>query len=132
MDVRYSISSYVFSFQDGEPRFLTLLRAPGFAHAGTWQAVHGMVDPGESAFRAAHRETLEETGLVPERFFRVELIEQFYGVDDDAFHIVPVFAAFVAGTPRPRLSHEHIERAVASWPETSVELLDVTACLRGS
>jgi len=157
METRYSISSYVFSFEGAHSRFLTLLRAPGLAHADTWQAVHGLIEPSEPAYRAAYRETLEETGLRPERFFRVELIEQFYGPNDDAFHIVPVFAAYVAGMPRPVLSEEHtafewrspekaqsrfvwpsqqraveiIERSLARWPETGNELFDISACVEG-
>jgi dATP pyrophosphohydrolase len=157
MDTRYCVSSHVFSFDGGELRVLTLLRAHGHADSGIWQGVRGGIEPGEKAYRAAYRETIEESGLTPERFFQTELIEQSYDLRRDVVRVAPVFAAFVAGVPDARLSHEHtesawrspddaraafaweaqrravdiIERAVAAWPDTSAELLDITACLAG-
>jgi dATP pyrophosphohydrolase len=107
-----SISTYVFSFGlDAQPRFLLLLRAAGLLHAGTWQAVHGMIDDGERAYAAALRETLEETGLRPERFFKTDYVETFYSEHTDAVHLVPAFAAFVSNTPPPALSEEHTDFA---------------------
>ncbi|MBI5288112.1 MAG: NUDIX domain-containing protein [Chloroflexi bacterium] len=102
-----SISTYVFTMLHGQPRFLVLLRAPGLIHANTWQAVHGMIDEGEKAYDAAWRETVEETGLGPERFFKTDYIEVFYSEFTDAVHLVPAFAAFVTGAPGVTLSEEH-------------------------
>jgi dATP pyrophosphohydrolase len=93
--------------QRDRPLFLALLRAPGLPHAGTWQAVHGMIDPGESASDAAWREAVEETGLTPDRFFRVDYVETFYSEATDAVHLVPAFAAFVDDVPDAVVSHEH-------------------------
>jgi dATP pyrophosphohydrolase len=158
MDTRYSIASYVFSFQGVDLRFLTLLRAPGHADSGTWQGVRGSIDAGEAAFQAAYRETVEESGLTPRRFFQVELIEHSYDLKRDALRVAPVFAAFVPGVPDARLSHEHaefawrspdearaafasasqrqavdiIERGVAGWPNTGAELFDITTCIAGA
>jgi len=102
-----SISTYAFSVRDGRPLFLLLRRAPGLLHAGDWQAVHGMIDPGETAWEAARREMAEECGLVPERFFRLDAVETFYSEHTDAVHLVPAFAGYVAGSPDAVLSEEH-------------------------
>ena len=91
----------------GRPHALLLFRAPGLIHAGTWQAVHGMVDDAEKAYDAAWRETVEETGLTPERFCKLEYVETFYSEFTDAVHLVPAFAAFVTGAPGVILSEEH-------------------------
>lgn len=148
-----SISTYVFTMLHGHPSFLLLYRAPHLMHADTWQAVHGRIDEGERAFDAAWRETLEETGLTPERFFKTDFVETFYSEYTDAVHLVPAFAAFVTGAPGARLSEEHnayewcsledalsrfvwpsqreavqlIAEAVAPWPEVAPGLVtDIT------
>ncbi len=102
-----SISTYVFSELHGQPVFLMLLRAPGLLHAGEWQAVHGMIEPGETAYGAARREMVEETGLTPERFFRTDFVETFYSEVTDAVHLVPAFAGFVTGARGAIISAEH-------------------------
>ena len=120
-----SISTYVFTVRDGEPAFLVLLRSEGLLHGGTWQAVHGLIEPGERAYEAAWRETVEEAGLTPERFFKTDYVETFYSDVTDGVHLVPAFAAFVAGQPTVVLSEEHsdyawcsVEDAIARfvWP----------------
>ncbi len=157
-NLRTSVSVYVFSFVHGQARFLTLLRAPHLRLAGTWQAVHGRVHDGEKAYDAALREMQEETGLRPDRFFRLDFVELFYNEETDAVHVIPAFAAHVPNLPRPELSDEHtdfewcdldetlsrfvwpsqrkavqlIADGVAPWPETSVELHDITGYLGGS
>src|SRR5439155_17394457 len=83
-----SISTYVFTMLHGRPAFLLLFRAPHLPHANTWQAVHGMIDPGEKAYEAAYRETVEETGLIPDRFFKTDYVETFYSDLTDAVHMV--------------------------------------------
>jgi dATP pyrophosphohydrolase len=147
-----SISTYVFSMLHGRPVFLLLYRAPDLLHADTWQAVHGMIEPEEKAYDAAWRESVEETGLAPERFFRTDFIETFYSEFTDAVHLVPAFAAFVTGAPGATVSGEHtaydwcdladavsrfifpsqqqavrtIADAVASWPETGTGMHEIT------
>ncbi|MEX2225141.1 MAG: NUDIX domain-containing protein [Dehalococcoidia bacterium] len=148
-----SISTYVFTIVDREARFLALLRAPGLLHEGTWQAVHGMIDEGEKAYAAALRETVEETGLAPARFFKTDYVETFYSEWTDAVHLVPAFAAFVEGAAPVVLSAEHtafewytsdeiVERfvwpsqkaavrviaaAVATWPGVHGGMTEMTA-----
>ena len=91
----------------GRPAFLLLFRAPHLLHANTWQAVHGMIDPGETAYAAAQREMIEETGLEANRFFKTDYVETFYSEHTDAVHLVPAFTAHVTGAPAAILSEEH-------------------------
>ena len=147
-----SISTYVFTMLHGRPAFLALYRAQRLLHADTWQAVHGMIEPGEKAYDAAYREMTEETGLVPERFFKTDYVETFYSEYTDAVHLVPAFAAFVTGAPGVTVSEEHtaydwcalddvldrfiwpsqreavriIAKAVEPWPEIGHGLTEIT------
>lgn len=151
-----SISTYVFSIVRSRPSFLLLRRAPHLAHADTWQAVHGMIEPGEKATAAARREMTEETGLVAARFFKTDFVETFYSETTDAVHLVPVFAAFVEGAPAPTLSEEHtawewctldeaarrfvwpsqqqairiIAAAVSRWPDLGVGVTEIETDLQ--
>ena len=102
-----SISTYVFTILYDRAAFLTLFRAPGLTQAETWQAVHGMIEEQESAVAAARREMIEETGLQPERFFKLDYVETFYSDITDAVHAVPTFAAFVPSAPAAIISAEH-------------------------
>jgi dATP pyrophosphohydrolase len=135
-----SISTYVFTFLDGRPAFLTLLRAAGLLHAGTWQAVHGMVEPGEPAWAAAAREMAEETGLRPERFFKTDFVETYYSEHTDAVHLTPAFAAYVPGAPAATVSAEHtdwawcpLDDAVARfvWPTQQQAVRIIAAAVAG-
>jgi 8-oxo-dGTP pyrophosphatase MutT (NUDIX family) len=151
-----SISTYVFTMLHGRPAFLVLFRAPHLLNANTWQAVHGMVDAGEKAYDAAWRETLEETGLEPDRFFKLDYVETFYNEISDAVHLVPAFAAHVTGAPGARLSEEHtaydwcdleetlerfvwpsqreavriIAESVQPWPDVGAGMRDITGMFR--
>ena len=149
-----SISTYVFSELHGRPVFLLLLRAPGLLHAGEWQAVHGMIDEGERAYEAARREMGEESGLTPERFFRLDFVESFYSETTDAVHLVPAFAGFVTGAPGVTVSEEYTDYAwcdledavsrfvfasqqqavrliaAAAWPQPGPQLHEITDLVR--
>jgi dATP pyrophosphohydrolase len=111
-----------------------------------------MIDDGEKGYDAAWRETIEETGLTPERFFRTDYIETFYSESTDGVHLVPAFAAFVTGAPGVELSEEHtaydwcglddalsrfvwpsqraairlIAEATAGWPQVGITMSDIT------
>lgn len=103
-------STYLFRKADGETQFLTLLRSRHLELGGTWQAVHGKIEPGEKASEAALREVREETGLEPVRLFVVNHVEVLYDPRADQIALVPIFAAEVLGDPKVTLSGEH-ERA---------------------
>lgn len=86
---------------------LLLRRAPGGRNPGSWETVHGTIEPGETPVQASLRELREETGLVPLRFYNLSRIEGFYLHAVDELAIIPAFAAMVAADAEPRLSDEH-------------------------
>jgi dATP pyrophosphohydrolase len=112
-----------------------------------------MIEPGETAHDAARREAIEETGLKPQRFFRIDNIEQFYSEHTDAVHLVPAFASYVEDVSGVTISEEHTEyawcalddvlnrliwrsqreavrilaEAMASWPDVGPGMTELTA-----
>jgi 8-oxo-dGTP pyrophosphatase MutT (NUDIX family) len=74
---------------------------------GVWQPVTGKLDPGERVLTAAAREVLEETGLRPERWWRLEAITLTFDPGRDRVVALPLFAAEVGARSRVSLSDEH-------------------------
>lgn len=86
---------------------LLLRRAAGGRCPGSWEMVHGHVEPGERAADAALRELKEETGLDPLRLYNLSRVESFYLHRHDTVTLVGMFAAFVDAAAGARLSPEH-------------------------
>jgi 8-oxo-dGTP pyrophosphatase MutT (NUDIX family) len=86
---------------------LVLRRAPGGRNPGSWETVHGTIEPGETPVQASLRELHEETGLAPERYYNLSRIEGFYQHATDELAIIPAFAAFVSAAAVAQLSTEH-------------------------
>jgi dATP pyrophosphohydrolase len=86
---------------------LTLRRAAGGRCPGSWETVHGHIEPGERPSEAAERELREETGLVPLRLYNLSRVELFYQHRQDEVALVPVFVAFVGPEGEVALSGEH-------------------------
>ena len=121
---------------DGRWEALVLRRASGRS-PGSWEAVHGHVDPGERPEETAWREVIEETGLIPERLYNLSRVESFYLHRQGVVALVPAFAA-VVGDGAVRLSHEHgawewlpLDAASArfSWPRCRRGLADLEVLL---
>lgn len=74
---------------------------------GTWQVVHGGIDPGETAVQAAWREVQEETGVVPIGFWELDYVEVHYNPPQDALRLVPCFAARLPEAASIQLGPEH-------------------------
>jgi dATP pyrophosphohydrolase len=117
---------------------LVLRRAAGGRCPGSWEAVHGHIEAGETPPEAAVRELLEETGLAAERLYNLSRVETFYQHRLDEVALVPVFAAFVAADAVVRLGSEHdrfewlgaVEaRGRFAWPREARALDDVIALL---
>ena len=115
---------------------LVLRRGPGGRCPGSWEVVHGHIEPGETPLAAALREMAEESGLTPVRMYNLSRVEAFYQHGIDEVALVPVFAAFVDG--EPVLSAEHdayewlaLEDAAArvAWAREARALEDVERML---
>jgi dATP pyrophosphohydrolase len=105
--------------------FLLLRRAGDEPTAGLWLPVMGRIEPGETAARAAIRETREETGLTPAQLYQIDPVHTFFLAATDTIQMTPVFAAPVPTDAAVVLSQEHdafrwlsAERASAevAWP----------------
>jgi dATP pyrophosphohydrolase len=74
---------------------------------GKWCPVTGTIDTGERAWETALRELQEETGLVPDRFYSSDAVEQFYDARRECLCILPVFVAILDRDQPVGLNHEH-------------------------
>jgi dihydroneopterin triphosphate diphosphatase len=101
------VDVHVLRVASGGLEALALRRAPGDRSPGSWEAVHGTIEPGETPVDAALRELTEETGLVPDRLYNLSRVEMFYLHRNDTVVLGPVFAALVSSAQSPRLSAEH-------------------------
>jgi dATP pyrophosphohydrolase len=108
------IEVHLFRRRRGRAEFLLLRRSPDRTLGGVWQPITGGIEKGETAWRAAAREVLEETGLRPIRWWALEYLASYYDPARDAVRMVPVFAAEVAWTDTVMLSHEHDRYAFAA------------------
>ena len=117
---------------------LCLRRGPHGRSPGSWEAVHGHIDPGETAAAAARREVLEEAGAESERLYNLSRVESFYRHASDEVVLIPVFAAFLRADAEVRISPEHDRfewlppdqaRARMSWPRVRREIDDVMGLL---
>ena len=117
---------------------LVLRRAPGGRCPGSWEAVHGHIEAGETPADAARRELAEETGLTADRLYNLSRVEIFYQHRLDEVALVPVFAAFVAAGAAVRTGGEHDgfewlapaeARRRFAWPREARALDDVVALL---
>jgi 8-oxo-dGTP pyrophosphatase MutT (NUDIX family) len=119
---------------------LVLRRGPHGRNPGSWETVHGTIEPEETPVQASLRELREETGLSPERYYNLSRIEGFYQHATDELAIIPAFAACVAGDATPRLSAEHDAYAWLApadaaqrfaWPRERRALEDALSILGG-
>jgi len=101
------VDVYVLRDAPADPAVLVLRRARAGRSPGTWEAVHGTIESGETAVQAALRELREETGLAPARLYNASRVEAFYRHAQDEVALIPVFVALVAADAAVRVSAEH-------------------------
>lgn len=112
------VEVHLFRRRLGRVEFLAFRRRPNQGLGGVWQPVTGTRRRGESAFAAARRETREETGLEPVRWWRLEQPTVFYDPRSDTITLLPVFAAQLDARARITLSREH-DRVAALGARTA-------------
>jgi 8-oxo-dGTP pyrophosphatase MutT (NUDIX family) len=119
-------------------RVLTLQRATSTRCPGSWETVHGHIEPGESPDQAAVREVGEETGLVIDRLYNVT-VQPFYLHKIDTVELAIVFAAFVQEPGVVTLGSEHqahewlavdLARKRFLWPRSRAALDDIVSLLK--
>lgn len=127
------VDTYVMRVGAAGLEVLTLRRGSKGRNKGSWEIVHGTIEPGELPTRASRREMREETGLVPVRFYNLSRVESFYVHQRDEVGFIPIFVAFVEEYD-VTLSDEHdafewLSVAAAmnrvSWPRERRGLEDV-------
>ena len=137
-EIRVSVVDvYVVRVVGRSWRVLTLQRADDTRCPGSWEAVHGRIESGETPSQAAVRELLEETGLTPERLYSVT-VNPFYLPVQDTMQLAVVFCAFVDSdqvrTAEEHQAHEWLTVAQASkrftWPRATDVLAHITKLLR--
>ena len=132
------VDLYVLRGAGASLEVLTLRRAAGGRCPGSWEAVHGHIEPDEGPAAAAIRETREETGLAPHRLYNLSRVEAFYQHRSDEVALVPVFAAFVEPDAGVATGPEHdgfewlapVEaRSRLAWPREQRALDDIVKLL---
>ena len=101
------IEVYVFRRRGRRVEFLTLRRSRGRSLPHVWQPVTGKLRRRETALAGARREVLEETGLVPRRWWALESVTAYFDPADGVIRVLPLIAAEVGRDARVRLSGEH-------------------------
>ena len=131
------VDVYVVRITSRGWRVLALQRAADTRCPGSWEAVHGRIEPGEMPSQAAVRELREETGLTPERLYSVT-VNPFYLAALDTMQLAVVFCAFVDSdevkTAEEHQTHEWLTVAQAAkrftWPRATDVLAHITKLLR--
>ena len=102
------IDCHVVYWEADIPQFLTIKRAPTERYPLIWQCVTGGIKNNEKAFEAAIREVKEETGLVPNRLWTIDRVNNYYDPKYDSVFLIPVFGVEVLKKD-VLLSSEHID-----------------------
>jgi 8-oxo-dGTP pyrophosphatase MutT (NUDIX family) len=110
VEIRYNmVSCYVARpTADGAAHeFLQLRRRKDDFMGGTWQAIYGQSEGGETPVAAVLRELKEEAGLVPAELYRLDQVSVFYVASTDTmWHCIP-FCAIVTRQQPVVLNDEH-------------------------
>jgi dATP pyrophosphohydrolase len=117
---------------------LALRRAADTRCPGTWEAVHGKIERGETPPEAAIRELREETALTCERLYSLT-VNPFFLAPTGTVELAVAFVA-VVGQGSVTLGPEHdrfewLSRAAASkryhWPRERESLAHIAVLFKG-
>ena len=86
------VDTYVLRGAGERLEVLVLRRAPNARRPGSWETVHGTIEPNETPVQASLRELHEETGFVPLRLYNVSRTEAFYQHASDEVALIPPVA----------------------------------------
>jgi len=134
------VDTYALRGDGRQLEVLALRRGNNGRCPGSWETVHGTIEPGETPVQASVRELREETSLAPERLYNLSRTEAFYQHGTDELALIPVFAAFVSAQATVRLSAEHDRaewlsaKTAASrfaWPRERRALDDILSIVGG-
>jgi dATP pyrophosphohydrolase len=134
------VDTYVLRPADAGFEVLALRRGAAGRCPGSWETVHGTIEPGETPVHASRREMREETGLEPDRVYNLSRVEAFYQHRSDEVALIPAFAAFVPAGATPLLSEEHDDYAWLplagaaprfAWPREHRAIADILSILGG-
>jgi dATP pyrophosphohydrolase len=100
------VDTYVLRVGTTGLEVLALRRGNKGRNQGSWEIVHGTIEPNEKPVDASLREMREESGLVPARLYNLSRVESFYRHTVDEVGFIPIFVAFVE-QGEVRLSDEH-------------------------
>ena len=134
------VDTYVLRETATELEVLLLRRGGDGRCPGSWETVHGTIEPGETPVQASLRELAEETGMTAQRLYNLSRVEAFYRHAVDEVALIPVFVAFVDPAAVVRISPEHdraewlpLRQAAErfSWPRERRAVADAVALFRG-
>lgn len=117
------VDAYVFRRNNGVIQFLLLRRHPEVSLGGTWHAIHGKIDGGESAIEAARRAVSLAIGTTVVASYSADYVNQFFDHAADAIILAPVFAFTIAPTTPLTLGAEFIDYAWCDTDEATARLL---------
>ncbi len=116
-------------------KYLMMKRAEDEKYPGVWQMVTGHIEPNETSYEAAIRETYEETGANPNNLWSIPHVNSYYNPQTDSVCMIPVFLTEVEESFEPELSKEHEKYIwadnkeavkLAAWPgqKKSIEIIE--------
>ena len=83
------VDTYALRGAGDNLEILTLRRSASGRCPGSWETVHGTIEPGETPVQASMRELREETGLLPDKFYNLSRTEAFYQHRTDELALIP-------------------------------------------
>jgi len=114
----------IFSRKRTGARYLLLRRSRDEkVYPNLWQFVTGSIEKGETAWAAAGREMMEETGMKPKVLWVAPYVNSFYDPGWDSVNLMPLFAAEVEEARNPILSPEHQSFAWLSYEKSMSRLV---------